>query len=217
MEEKERVERELVAQSAELWTAAAAEMEATRFNADSGKLEAVGKPQEPEKLQMYFMEKINRGEQIIKIPAALIDGGKLKQVAFDYWSFYRYDNCRCSMLSIPDDPVFKAPDGMPVYAALTAENGGCVGRYWVLSGDTLYMATGADGLPVYWMLGGLTEGYKAKQARLKAEAEAAELERKRLAKEEAERKEAERQEKQLEQLKAIPAAAFDKLMNIVKG
>lgn len=189
------------------------------FNADSGKVERLPELRSAEEMHSDFLNAIQSGAEIIPVPAAIIKGGKLNLDLVnkpEHYAGFAFDTRAWNVINtvkIADDPCFDVPQGIAIYAAQVAGDYAVSGRYWALQGDALYIVADKDGQPLKW--DHTTEGYKAKQARLKAEAEAAEAERKRLAAIEAERVEAERQEKQLDTLKKLPADKFKKLLQFL--
>lgn len=202
------------------WEKAAKASSRELFNADSGKVERLPELRSADKMHSDFLDAFKNGAEIIPVPDAIIKGGKLNLDFInepEHYAGLSFDTRAWNVVNtvkIADDPCFEIPKGVTIYASnVTGGSYDITGRYWMLQGNALYMAMDKDGQPVKWNY--KTEGYKAKQARLKAEAEAAEAERKRLAALEAERLEAERQEKQLETLKQLPAEKFRKLLNLL--
>lgn len=196
------------------WEKASAASVRKLFNVESGKVENIAQQKSGRAMQDAFLEALKRGAKSVEVPPAIIQRGKINLELVNRAPHFmgletetipwRVDE----VLKDAGDPPFPVPKGATIYQAAHVSGGV---RFWTLEGNTLYLAVNSKGEPVK---GG--EGYKAQQARLELEAKAAAEEKANAAKLEAERAELERQEKQLEALKKLPKASFEKLLSMLK-
>ena len=199
---------------ADAWEKASAASVRKLFNVESGKVENIAQQKNGRAMQDAFLEALKRGAKSIEVPPAIIQCGKINLELVNRAPHFmgletetipwRVDK----VLIEANDPPFPIPKGATIYQAAHVSGGV---RFWTLEGNTLYLAVNSKGEPVK---GG--EGHKAQQARLELEAKAAAEEKANAAKLEAERAELERQEKQLEALKKLPKASFEKLLSMLK-
>lgn len=194
-----------------IWRKAASE-KTERYDAEKGRLVTIDNPEysNPQTLRETIKQAVLDGRAAIELPGAVIKKDGLNIDAFKSVASIGNQTIEKPFLIVADDPVFMVPEGVAVY-----RSNGSRGKYWALCGTRLVECIDSNGAAITF--GIASEGYKAKQTRLKREEE----ERQRLAelerlKRETEAEEA-RQESQLSILKALPADKFKKLMAMING